>query len=72
MENKVRKQIKFLLLEENYMLKELAEMLENKTGKKYAPDSFSHRISREKITYKEMLEIAEILGYEIKFIKKPN
>ena len=43
-----------------------------KDGKKYAIDSFSHRLSRESLTYKEMLIIADILGYEIKFEKVEN
>ncbi len=70
MENRTKKQIKHLLLEENYMLKELAQMLEEKRGVKCSADSFSHRLGRATITYEEMLDIADILGYEIKFIKK--
>ena len=69
MKNRVKQQIKILLAQENYFLKELAQMLEAKTGKKYTLDSLSHRLARASITYEEMLDIAEILGYEIKFEK---
>ena len=70
MENHVRKQIKLLLLQEDTMLKELAVKLSEKTGKNYTPDSLSHKIGRNSITYSEMVCIAEILGYEIQFVKK--
>ena len=70
MENRTRKQVKRLLLEENYMIKELAQMLTEKRGIKYSADSFSQRLRRASITYEEMLDIADILGYEIKFVKK--
>lgn len=70
MENRVKKQIKNLLLDEDCLLKELAEKMTQKTGRKYTLDSFSHRIGRAKITYDETVDIAEILGYEIVFNKK--
>lgn len=72
MENRVKKQVKMLLLQEDLTLKALGRKLEEATGKKYAIDSFSHRLSRESLTYKEMLIIADILGYEIKFEKVEN
>ena len=72
MENRVRKQVKKLLLEENLFLKELVEILSEKTGREYRPDSFSHRLARAKISYEEMLDIADVLGYEIVFKKKNN
>ena len=69
MQNYVKKQIKMLLLQEDMMLKELAAELTQKTEKNYTPDSLSHKISRNSITYSEMVCIADILGYEINFIK---
>ena len=70
MDNHVKKQIKILLLQEDMLLKELASELSKKTDKNYTPDSLSHKIARNSITYSEMVCIADILGYEIKFIKK--
>ncbi len=70
MENFVRKQIKILLLQEDMMLKELAAKLSDKLGKKYTPDSLSHKIARNSITYSEMVVIADLLEYDIKFEKR--
>lgn len=70
MENRVKKQIKILLAQECYFVKELAKMLQEKTGKKYTSDSLSHRMARASVTYEEMLDIADVLGYDIKFVKR--
>ncbi len=70
MENRVKKQVKQLLLNENYFMKELVEMLVEQKGRKTTADSFSHRLARAKISYEEMLDIADVLGYEIIFKKK--
>ena len=72
MKLQVREQIKTLLAQENIKLKELAAMIAEKTGKKCAPDSLSQKLRRGSLTYNETLMIAELLDYEIAFIKKTN
>ena len=70
MKNRVKKQVKQLLLNENYFMKELVDLLVEKKGRKTSADSFSHRLARATISYEEMLDIADVLGYEIIFKKK--
>ena len=52
------------------MLKDLAKEMSEKLNKTISPSSLSHKIGRNSITYSEMVCIAEILGYEIQFVKK--
>ena len=66
----IKEQIKMLLLQEGLMLKELAELISKSTGKKCTPDSLSQKLRRGSLTYNETLMIADLLGYEIKFVKK--
>ena len=70
MKLQVREQIKTLLAQEDIKLKDLAAMIAEKTGKKCAPDSLSQKLRRGSLTYNETLIIAELLGYEIAFLKK--
>lgn len=70
MENRLKKQVKHLLLEEDLKITQLLPLLSQKRKKDYDYGSFIQRIGRETVTYTEMLDIAEILGYEIKFVKK--
>ena len=71
MKLQVREQIKTLLVQENIKLKELAVMIAEKTNKNCSSDSLSHKLSRGTMPYNEVVMIADILGYEIKFEKKP-
>ena len=70
MENRVKKQIKILLLEEDFKIKDLVQLLSKQNGKKYTYDSFIHRLGRATITYEEMIDIADVLGYDIQFVKR--
>lgn len=65
----IRNDIKYYMACEAITFKNLAEMMTNKTGKKYTINSLSGKLIRESITLKETLQILELLGYHIE-IKK--
>lgn len=65
-----KNQVKLLLMLEDVKLKELVVKLSETTSKKYTSDGLSHKLSRGRLTYDEMLLIADILGYKIEFSKK--
>ena len=69
MKLQAKEQIKTLLAQENMKLKDLAQLLSEKTGKKWTPNSLSQKLRRGTLTYNETLLIAEILGYNIQFEK---
>lgn len=66
---KVRYQIKKLLAENCVTIKQIAQMLTEKTGKTYSAKSFSHKLERESLTLKETFEIAELLNCKVEFKK---
>ncbi len=70
MKLKVREQIKVLLSQEGMKQKDLVILLSEKTGKKYTQTSFAQKLSRGSLSYNEVMEITEILGYEVKFVKE--
>jgi len=72
MEMQVREQVKTLLSQENVKMKELAARLEETTGRNYSLQNLSHRLSRGTLYYNEVLKIAQLLGYKIKFEKVEN
>lgn len=72
MKLQVKEQIKTLLSQKGKKQKDLVAKLTELTGEKYTTNSFSHRMKRGSITYNEVLIIAEILGYEIKFVNTNN
>ncbi len=62
--------LKKILLDVNINLTELSQALETRLNKKYSMQNLSNKLRHETITYREMLIIADILGYELKFIPK--
>ena len=69
MELFAREQVKVLLAQEVITLKDLANALSKELGKKYTPDNLSQKLRKGTIPYNEMVVIAKILGYKIKFEK---
>ncbi len=63
-------ELKKILLDTNVSLTELAEALGKRLNKPYSMQNLSNKLRNETITHREMLIIADILGYELKFIRK--
>lgn len=62
--------LKKILLDVNISLTELAQELGKRLHKHYSVQNLSNKLRNETITYREMLMIADIMGYKLKFIQK--
>ena len=62
--------IKLVLAKESITQKELVQMLNENTKKKYAQDGLSRKLSKGTITFNEVMTIIDILGYEIDLKEK--
>ncbi|MDD3436178.1 MAG: hypothetical protein PHC64_03390 [Candidatus Gastranaerophilales bacterium] len=69
---KIRDQIKILLLQKGILMKELVSEMGKRLNKKYSSENLSNKLRNETITYKEILLMADILGYKINFSDKEN
>ncbi len=67
---KVREQIKSLLGAKGVTMKEVAQMLSDKTAKNYSLANLSSKLKRGTLTYNEVLMIIDFLGYDIEFKEK--
>jgi hypothetical protein len=63
-------ELKELLYQNGVSLTYIANELGKKLNKNYTLANLSNKLRRETITHKEIKIIAEILGYDFKFIKK--
>lgn len=63
-------ELKKILLDVNISLTELANALSKRLNKPYSMQNLSNKLRNETITHREMLIIADILGYDIKFIPR--
>lgn len=63
-------ELKKVLLDVNVNLSELAQSLGKRLNKPYSMQNLSNKLRNETITHREMLIIADILGYDLKFVRK--
>lgn len=57
--------VKFLLNKEYMLQKDLSDKLNEFTGKTTKPANFSAKLKREYLTFKDLKNICEILGYNL-------
>lgn len=65
-----KEHIKILMAKENITMKELAMLLSEKSGKNISLSNFSAKLNKGYLRFEDAEAIAEILGYEIQFVKK--
>ena len=63
-------ELKKILLDVNVSLTELAEALGKRLNKPYSLNNLSNKLRNETISHREMVIIADILGYDLKFIRR--
>ena len=63
-------EVKMLLLGTSITQTKLAKLLGERMNKEYKYGNFHSKLSKGTIKYAEMKLIVDILGYEIKFVKK--
>ncbi len=63
--------IKYLLSKEYMLQKDLSDKLNSITGKNTKPGNFSAKLKREYLTYRELRQICDLLGYNL-IIEKKN
>jgi hypothetical protein len=68
----VREDIKVILAESNTKLKDIATELSQRTGKKISADNVSQKLRKGTLRYDDAVLIGDILGYDLKFLKRKN
>lgn len=66
----VRNEIKAVIAAEGLSMQETVELLSKKHGWSRSISNFSGKLLRGTIRYSEVRELADALGYEIRWIKK--
>ena len=66
----LKDELKLYIVRTGLSMRKLADLLTQKTGKPVTVQNLSNKFSKETIRYKEILEIADVLGYEIKWVEK--
>ena len=65
----IANQIKSVIVAEGYSMKQVLDMLVDEYGWSESLSNFSRKLHTDKVKYSEVLQIAEVLGYEISWQK---
>lgn len=66
----VRNEIKARIIRAGYTMQEVVDLLHDEYGWSDSVSNLSAKLQRESIRYKEILELADALGYEIVWQKR--
>ena len=66
----VRNEIKAQIVRAGYTMQEVVDLLHDEYGWSDSVSNLSAKLQRESIRYKEILELADALGYEIVWQKR--
>ena len=68
----LKDEIKGYIVSNGFTITDIAEELNKRTGTGFTMQNLSNKIRRESLKYAEVLEIADILGYDIKWEKRKS
>ena len=66
----VKNEIKSIIVRSGMTMQQVVDLLYEEYGWSDSLSNFSAKLSRESLRYKEALELAQVLGYEIVWKKK--
>ena len=66
----VRNEIKAQIVRAGYTMQELVDRLHEEYGSSDSVSNLSAKLQRESIRYKEVVELADVLGYELIWQKR--
>ena len=67
---RIRRLVKDFLQEQNTSVYKLAQMLEETYGRSCSVSNLLNKLSRATFKISELMDIADLFGYEVKFVKK--
>jgi len=70
MTESIKNDLKSYMVKRGYNIQSLADLLTKKYGRPESAQNLSNKLNRGAIKYAEVLEIAEVLGYNISWVSK--
>ena len=70
MKTSTRNEIKSRIVREGFTMEELLERLHDDYGWSDSVSNFSNKLARNSLRYREVIELADVLGYDIIWQKR--
>lgn len=66
----VRNEIKAQIIRAGYIMQEAVDLLHEEYGWSDSVSNLSAKLQRESIRYKEVMELVDVLGYDLVWVKR--
>ena len=66
----IRNELKSYIVKEGMTMRELVDMLSFEYGRSDSVPNFSGKLSRGSLRYSEAVEMADVMGYDIVWVKR--
>lgn len=70
MKSNIRKEIKAQIIRAGFTMQEVVDLLHDEYGWSDSVSNLSAKLQRESLRYKEAVELADALGYDIEWVKR--
>ncbi len=70
MKDDIKTEVAMLLLQKGWTREKLVQEMSKRLNKKYSSSNLGNKLRLETVPYREIKLIADILGYDIKFVDK--
>lgn len=70
MKSNIRNEIKAQIIRAGYTMQEVVDLLHNEYGWSDSVSNLSGKLQRESLRYREAVELADVLGYDIVWQKR--
>ena len=68
--NKIKNEIKAIIVRGGYTMQEVCDRLHDDYGWSDSVSNFSNKLARNSLRYREVIELADVLGYDLVWQKR--
>lgn len=68
--NKCKREIKARIMEADYTMAEIVDLMSTDYGWSSSPSNFSNKLAGGTLRYPEVCQLAEAMGYELTWVKR--
>ena len=66
----LKNDLKGIIAKHGFTIKQLNDELNRRHGTNYTSQNFSNRLRKETFSYNEVVEILDVVGYQVEWAKK--
>jgi len=68
--NNIKNEVKSMIVRSGLTMQQVVDMLSDEYGRSDSVSNFSNKLARGSLRYPEVLELADVMGYDIVWVKR--